>query len=59
MRGTKAKRIRRLAYGDKSQREKRRYVRRKDNGQIYVHPENIRARYQFFKRLVKRGVLSV
>lgn len=49
MRGLKAKRIRKLVYGDGARRQEDHYVRL-SSGVIKLHPDSLRAKYQIIKQ---------
>ena len=53
MRGKKAKRIRKMVYGDKSQRVERVYI--KQGQTIRNDPLSLRAIYQMTKKAIMKG----
>ncbi len=55
MRGSKAKKIRKLVYGDFSFHARRRYVIT-SKGTLMNHPDGRRAKYLQYKRLANMGV---
>jgi len=59
MRNKKAKKIRKMVYGDFSQREERVYMRLMPTGKIVNHKKTRRHEYQQLKKLVKEKGLRI